>query len=72
MRAEIKTEIKRDDRDIKSQAVLKLAHLYMLGTQTDWANFHVIEVMSYPQFGYRRVGYLAASYFFEKTSMFLC
>jgi len=63
---EIKNEIKKDDRDIKSQAVLKLAHLYMLGTQTDWANFHVIEVMSYPQFGYRRVGYLAASLFFRK------
>lgn len=62
---EIEVELKRTDMDIKSQAVLKLAYLYMLGHDFQSARFHVVEVMSSPRYKYKRIGYLAAITFFS-------
>ena len=44
----------------------------MLGYDASWAAFNVIEVMSQQRFGYKRIGYLAASQTFtEETDVVL-
>lgn len=45
---------------LKATAILKLAYLEMFGHDMSWASFHVLEVMSSPTYGEKRVGYLAA------------
>ena len=40
----------------------------MLGYDSSWASFPVIEVMSQPRFAYKRIGYLAASQTFTKDT----
>ncbi|KAH9255457.1 hypothetical protein BASA81_006576 [Batrachochytrium salamandrivorans] len=62
---ECRKEAKATDGAIKSQAVLKIAHLRMLGydnqnTGDDDTSFHVIETMALPNFKYKRIGYLTA------------
>lgn len=39
----------------------------MLGFDTSWAAFHIIEVMSIQRFKYKRVGYLAATQTFPQN-----
>ena len=46
----IKGELKKADSSIKSNAVAKLTYLKMLGYDTSWAAFHIIEVMSIQRF----------------------
>lgn len=62
---ECRKEAKATDGAIKSQAVLKIAHLRMLGydnqnTGDDDTSFHVIETMALANFKYKRIGYLTA------------
>ena len=40
----------------------------MLGYDTSWAAFHIIEVMSIQRFKYKRVGYLAAAQVFPQNT----
>ncbi|KAK8827721.1 hypothetical protein WA577_007268 [Blastocystis sp. JDR] len=58
---EIRQEIKGTDRNDKVISLQKLIYLNLLGYNFDWAEFHVIEVMSQPLYKERRVGYLAAT-----------
>ena len=63
---ECKKELASTDGAIKSNAVLKVAHLRMLGYDDqnfgdDGTSFHVIETMALQPFKYKRIGYLAAS-----------
>eukprot|EP01027_Heterolobosea_sp_BB2_P010522 GEZU01015435.1.p1 GENE.GEZU01015435.1~~GEZU01015435.1.p1 ORF type:complete len:639 (-),score=149.75 GEZU01015435.1:1263-3179(-) len=68
--AEIKRELKSPDMKIKATGIEKLTYLHMIGYDMEWAAFHVIEVMSQPQFHFKRIGYLAASQSFnEKTDV---
>ncbi|KAL8141842.1 hypothetical protein V2J09_014874 [Rumex salicifolius] len=70
---EIRKEIKSTDQHTKSTALLKLNYLHSLyGFDMSWADFHVIEVLSYPQFSLKKIGYLAASLsFHEGTEVLL-
>lgn len=63
--SECREEVRSANIDVKSQAVLKLAYLEMLGIDMSWAGFHVIEVMASPNFQQKRVGYMAASQCFR-------
>ena len=40
----------------------------MLGHDFDWANFHIVEVMSQPKFSQKRIGYLSSSICFTETT----
>jgi AP-3 complex subunit delta-1 len=66
--SEIKKELTSVDQDYKTEALKKLIFLQMMGYDMSWAAFHIIEVMSFPWFGHRRVGYLAASLAFNQTT----
>lgn len=58
---EIRREIKSTDPHTKSIALQKLTYLHSLhGVDMSWAAFHVVEVMSYPRFHHKKIGYLAA------------
>ncbi|KMU92286.1 AP-3 complex subunit delta [Coccidioides immitis H538.4] len=54
---ECRTEIKSQDMDKKATALLKLIYLEMFGYDMSWAAFHVLEVMSSPQYLQRGGGY---------------
>ncbi|MES1914892.1 MAG: hypothetical protein MHM6MM_006918 [Cercozoa sp. M6MM] len=54
--------------DNKADAVRKLVYLHMMGADMSWAAFSVVELMSAPWFGHRRVGYLAAAQSFDKET----
>lgn len=41
--------------------VRKLTYLQMIGYNVSWAAFAIVEVMSQPKFGHKRIGYLAAN-----------
>ncbi|GAB4839538.1 hypothetical protein Ancab_029064 [Ancistrocladus abbreviatus] len=59
---EIRREIKSTDPHTKSTALLKLTYLHSLyGFDMSWASFHVVEVISYPQFPLKKIGYSAAA-----------
>ena len=58
---EIKDELATPYADVKAQALQKLIYLQMIGYDIGWASFHIVEVMSAPWFGHKRVGYLAAT-----------
>ncbi|KAK9452007.1 adaptin N terminal region-domain-containing protein [Limtongia smithiae] len=58
--SECRQEVLNQDMDVKSNAIMKLAYLTMLGYDMSWASFNVVEVMSSPKFAQKRIGYLAA------------
>ncbi|KAK2797015.1 AP-3 complex subunit delta [Onygenales sp. PD_10] len=57
---ECRTEVKSQDMDKKTTALLKLIYLEMFGYDMSWAAFHVLEVMSSAKYPQKRVGYLGA------------
>eukprot|EP01038_Epipyxis_sp_PR26KG_P013128 gene13128-17595_t len=66
--AEIKQELRSTDSFIKAEAVRKLTYLQMLGYNVSWAAFAIVEVMSQPRFGHKRIGYLAANQTFDEST----
>ncbi|KAK0549043.1 AP-3 complex subunit delta [Tilletia horrida] len=58
---EIRNEVKSGDMQVKTEAVLKLTYLQMLGYSTAQASFHMLEVMASPKYHLKHVGYLAVS-----------
>ncbi|KAJ3105592.1 AP-3 complex subunit delta-1 [Phlyctochytrium planicorne] len=71
---EIRNEVRRNDIDIKAQAVTKLFYLHMIGYDMSWASFHVIEVMSSAKYVHKRIGYIAAATSFRPDTdvLMLC
>ncbi|KAJ2000613.1 AP-3 complex subunit delta [Coemansia thaxteri] len=65
---EIQSEVQLSDMRSKSTAIDKLNYLHMLGYDTNWANFNVVEVMASPRFGEKRTGYLAAAQSFHQET----
>ncbi|KAG5462379.1 MAG: hypothetical protein BJ554DRAFT_5301 [Olpidium bornovanus] len=79
---EIRRELKQNDPDVKAQAVSKLTYvsclcawdwsaapgLHMLGYEIGLASFHIVEVMSSPNFINKRAGYLAAVQSFRQDT----
>jgi AP-3 complex subunit delta-1 len=65
---EIKNELQTQDIKKKAIAIQKLTYLHMLGYDMEWAAFQVLEVISSPNFLYKRMGYLAASQSFNKDT----
>ena len=63
--AEIREELKSTLPGVKQQAVLKLVYLEMMGYDVQWASFHFVDVMSFPRFRAKRIGFLAASQTFD-------
>ena len=63
--AEIREELKSTLPGVKQQAVLKLAYLHQYGHDVSWASFHFVDVMSFPRFRAKRIGFLAASQTFD-------
>lgn len=57
---ECRNEIRSQDMDVKSAALLKLVYLEMMGHDMTWAAFNVLEVMASSKQMQKRVGYLAA------------
>lgn len=66
--AEIKKELRSSDAGTKTIAVSKLTYLNMMGYDTTWAAFSIVEVMSLSQFSYKRKGYLAAAQCFTSNT----
>ncbi|XP_057952330.1 AP-3 complex subunit delta [Malania oleifera] len=63
---EIRREIKSTDPHTKAVALQKLTYLHSLhGFDMSWAAFHVVEVVSFPSFAHKKIGYLAASLSFH-------
>jgi len=65
---EIKEELRLTNKKIKMVAVQKLTYLHMLGYDTSWAAFNIIEVMSQPTFTAKRIGFLSASQTFTGST----
>lgn len=57
---ECRQELKSNDLQLKSTAILKLAYMEMYGFDMSWCNFDILEVMASPKFQHKRIGYLAA------------
>ncbi|KAL2313765.1 AP-3 complex subunit delta [Schizosaccharomyces pombe] len=57
---ECRKEATSQDADLKSEAILKLAYLEMLGVDISWASFQIVEVMSSSKILQKQKGYLAA------------
>ncbi|KAG0213882.1 AP-3 complex subunit delta [Mortierella sp. GBA30] len=66
--ADIRLELRRNDPDLKAQAIAKLTYLQMMGYDMSWASFHVVEVMSSPKFLYKGIGYLGAVQSFNQDT----
>ncbi|KAF9115055.1 AP-3 complex subunit delta [Mortierella sp. AM989] len=66
--ADIRLELRRNDPDLKAQAIAKLTYLQMMGYDMSWASFHVVEVMSSPKFLYKGIGYLGAVQSFSQET----
>jgi AP-3 complex subunit delta-1 len=66
--AETKVELRDAHPDTKVTAVRKCIYLQLLGHDVAFASFSVVEVMSMPWFGDKRVGYLAAALTFNKQT----
>ena len=66
--ADIKKELKASDAGVKTIAVSKLTYLNMMGYDTTWAAFSIVEVMSISRFAYKRKGYLAAAQCFTSNT----
>lgn len=65
---EIANECRSKDIATKSNAILKLTHLQMMGFSMSFASFHVVEVICSSDFATKRVGYLAAAQSFSPTT----
>ena len=65
---EIKEELKSTMQGTKWQAVLKLVYLEMMGYDVSWASFHFVDVMSFPRFRAKRIGFLAAQQCFHEST----
>jgi AP-3 complex subunit delta-1 len=65
---ECRNEIRSNDMDLKSTALMKLTYLEMFGHDMSWASFNVLEVMSSPHFRHKRTGYLAAVQSFRRDT----
>ncbi|KAG7932813.1 hypothetical protein KL934_003468 [Ogataea polymorpha] len=65
---ECRAELKTNDLELKSMAILKLAYLEMYGYDMSWCSFHVLEVISSPKFQHKRIGYLAAMQLFQRQN----
>ncbi|KAJ8107119.1 hypothetical protein OPT61_g9085 [Boeremia exigua] len=65
---ECRQEIRSNDMDLKSTALMKLIYLEMFGHDMSWASFNVLEVMSSPKFRHKRTGYLAAVQSFRRDT----
>lgn len=65
---EIQKEVHSSNMSVKSQAVLKLAYLTMMGYDMTWSTFAVVEVMHANRFTLKRPGYLAAAMCFTDTT----
>jgi len=59
--ADAKSELRSTDGFIKAEAVRKLTYLQMIGYDISWASFGIVEVMSMPRFGHKRIGFLAGN-----------
>lgn len=57
---ECRQELKTNDLQLKSTAILKLSYLEMYGFDMSWCNFDILEVMASTKLDHKRVGYLAA------------
>lgn len=66
--AEIAGECRSKDLAVKTNAVLKLTHLQMLGCNMSFASFYIVEVMCASDFSSKRIGYLAAAQSFSPTT----
>ena len=66
---EIKEELKSTMQGTKQQAVLKLVYLEMMGYDVSWASFHFVDVMSFPRFRAKRIGFLAAQQCFTTVKV---
>ncbi|ORY16242.1 armadillo-type protein [Clohesyomyces aquaticus] len=65
---ECRSEIRTNDMDLKSTALMKLTYLEMFGHDMSWASFNVLEVMSSPKYRHKRTGYLAAVQSFRRDT----
>ncbi|KAF2185128.1 Adaptor protein complex AP-3 delta subunit [Zopfia rhizophila CBS 207.26] len=65
---ECRKEIRSNDMDLKSTALMKLTYLEMFGHDMSWASFNVLEVMSSPKYRHKRTGYLAAVQSFRRDT----
>jgi len=65
---EIRNEVKSTDVKVLACAIQKLTYLHMFGYDMEWAAFPIIQLMSQPQFQYKRIGYLAASMAFHQNT----
>ena len=65
---DIKKELKSNNNATKAIAVSKLNHLKMLGYDTSWCAFGIVEVMSMSKFRHKRIGYLAAAQAFTQQT----
>ncbi|KAF2259824.1 Adaptor protein complex AP-3 delta subunit [Lojkania enalia] len=65
---ECRQEIRSNDMDLKSTALMKLTYLEMFGHDMSWASFNVLEVMSSPKYRHKRTGYLAAVQSFRRDT----
>jgi len=59
--AEVRTELQSGDMEVKTEAVLKLAYLQMLGYEVRDAGFPILETMASTRFHAKSTGYLAAA-----------
>lgn len=66
--AEIANECRSKDLGVKTNAVLKLTHLQMMGCNMSFASFYIVEVMCSSDFSSKRIGYLAAAQSFSPTT----
>lgn len=57
---ECRNELKLNDLELKSMAILKLTYLEMYGFDLPFMSFQILEVMSSIKFQHKRIGYLAA------------
>ncbi|ODQ51806.1 Adaptor protein complex AP-3 delta subunit [Saitoella complicata NRRL Y-17804] len=58
--SEARTETRSTSLSTKTEAVLKLVYLQMLGYDVGWSSFAIVEVMSSTRYKEKRVGYLGA------------
>jgi len=65
---EIQKEVMSKNMNTKSNAVLKMTYLGMLGYDMTWSTFAVVEVMSHQRFALKRAGYLASAVCFNDST----
>lgn len=65
---ECRHEVKSQDLNIKTMAILKLTYLVMFGYDMSWASFNIIEVMSSTNFSQKKIGYMASCFTFHQDT----